>query len=204
MSLRQLWTIAGQGRADVQRSAVLTLVRQLDELARGLGYTRPSSTPAPQTIPTTDDGGMIERWGAWYDSIAPQATTMPLSVLESTTNAPAGTWSSDLALARERNAPTPVTAYLSVQNASWLEARQAFEGHPMGSAVVDALDNARRSAEQWWFTRMGGTTGPMSPFAGPTGQSGARTSTASQRLRDFLKVAIPVGFGILVIKKAKG
>jgi hypothetical protein len=145
------------------------VLNSLDTLARGLGWVRPQNVPAPSAIPTTDDGGQIAAWGAWWDSIASQATLPPTSVLVERTPAPAGTWTSDLALANERAAPRAVTAYLGVQNALWQDVTTAWRDHSAGAAAQDALTNAQNALQHWWFTRVGGATGTLSPFPGPAG-----------------------------------
>lgn len=200
--LRQIWQVGGIGdRWNPQRTSILSVVQSLDTLTTGLGWQRPSNIRAPRDIPITDDGTMIVAWGQWYDGVAPGATLPPTAVLVQTTAAPRGTWSSDLALANERAAPRVVPAYLGVQGTLWSEARTAWANHPAGTAASNAINDAERALQDWWFMRLGGATGTLAPFPAPVGtptDTGGRTpvtppsqggSTSSSTSGTAVKVA---------------
>lgn len=186
-NLTQLWQLTAQSdTADAaqQRAAVRGLLGSVHTLTTGLGWQPPASVAAPATWPDNVPLTTVGAWENWYDSIAVAATLPPSRVLETITPVATGTWSANLALSRDRSAPRAVTAYMSVQGTEWETLKSAFQPHPLGTQVQNALANAERSLQTWWFTRLGGATGTLAPFPPPAAGQGnpdvpGRTPTSS-------------------------
>lgn len=209
----QLWQLTSQ-ETDVgdvrtrERAAVRGVLQSVHTLVTGLGWAAPAAVAAPSTWPDNVPLQTIQAWETWYDQTATPATLPPSSVLERNTPQASGTWSADLALARDRNAPRAVTAYLSVQGTLWETMRNAFANHPLGVTAREALANAERALESWWFTRLGGATGTLQPFPEPQG-AGANTAAPGRTPvqggsgSGFLKAAAVVAALVVAAKALK-
>lgn len=172
-NITQMWSVAGQGdNARGQKTAIRGLLQSVHQLATGLGWTAPSSVTAPSTWTDAEPLTAVSAWETWYDSISSPATLPPTSELSRTTPSARATWAQNLERATSQSAPRAVTAYLSVQNTLWQNAVVAFANHPLGVVAPNGIANGERAYQEWWFVRLGGSTGAMQPFPAPPTSTG--------------------------------
>lgn len=157
-----------------QRTDLATIASQLDQLASGQGYIRPDTIPSPRSFTESDPDTRMAAWEAWYNGAPVSQGTLPPTSTFGVQNVTApAQWTALVALAAARDVPQVIRAYLSVQGATWDQMRPHWSGD--GAPI---FSGAERAAEQWWYTRLGGTGGTPAPF--PRGDaSGTPTGGAA-------------------------
>lgn len=195
--LSQVWGVTTDAN---QRTDLATVARQLDTLARGMGFARPDTIPAPGSLTATDPASRIEAWESWYNGGPASGATPscpPTTVLQTRTDTSPAGWSALVALAAGRNVPGAVNAYLTVQGATWESILPHWTTPPEASAVIQ---NAQRSLQAWWFTRLGGASG--TPAAWASSSSGGGADTGQGFLSgDGTKLLLALGLGALLLRR---
>lgn len=192
-TLSQVWGVADAA----QRGDVATVARQLETLARGLGFARPDTIPAPATWSASDPASRVEAWEGWYNGGPASGDTPacpPTSVIQTPTETAPAEWPALVALANGRNVPPAVKAYLTVQGATW----QSFAPHwTTTDQHRQMIQNAERALQAWWFARLGGQSGTPAAWPSSTGGGG---SSSSGGMSDGAK-AIAAAVGLFIAAK---